>query len=287
MSPAIGWSTLRSTRPGGERRARSDAWYLRLVLAVARRAHRPCGLVPTPSRRWSRDEAALVARRAGDAPAREPPADSRVACPRSPRCPPPGARRSSARDTKGSQAVKQAAGAAKPTGAASRRAHPASPGEDARSVCLRVVADADGIIVVASDGSVMRSTNQERPCSDDPLLPSQTRIVRCSTGSATDVFGAVDGRDIVSVPLPAWLGIRIPPARRRRASALSHLRSPAGGGADTPLATPVRLSLPRMPRTIISDVDAALDAIYLAEPDSRRIVYANGGARQSGWCARR
>jgi PAS domain S-box-containing protein len=30
--------------------------------------------------------------------------------------------------------------------------------------------------------------------------------------------------------------------------------------------------------------DAALDAIYLAEPDSRRIVYANeGAARQSGW----
>ncbi len=107
--------------------------------------------------------------------------------------------------------------------------------------------------------------------------------------NATDAFGGrLTSDDVTQRAAASPLGIRVRlrPGRRGSSRPVRISVAPAGGGRQVFLLRDLSTLVAAEDAAHLykRTADGALDAIYLAEPDSRRIVYANdGAARQSGW----
>ncbi len=150
----------------------------------------------------------------------------------------------------------------------------------------------DGVIVVAADGLVAEINDVGAgmlgwPDAGAPL--GRTVQVVLERPDPTDAFGGrLTGDDIVlhAAASPLGIRVRVRPTRRQASRSVRVSVAPAGDGRqlfllrDLSALVAAEDAAHQYKRT----ADGALDAIYLAEPESRRIVYANeGAARQSGW----
>ena len=164
---------------------------------------------------------------------------------------------------------------------------------DASSILSSVLALTDDGVVVLTAERLVADINEAaavmlgwRDAGTPVGRPIQDLLER---SNATDAYGGrLTSDDVAQRAAASPLGIRVRlrPGRRGSPRPVRISVAPAGGGRQVFLLRDLSALVAAEDAALLykRTADGALDAIYLAEPDSRRIVYANdGAARQSGW----
>jgi PAS domain S-box-containing protein len=163
---------------------------------------------------------------------------------------------------------------------------------DSHGVLLSVLALTDDGVVVCDTQRVVVEMNEVATTmlgwgDGDPALgrPIEAVLDHANPGDARG--RRIGGDALVQAAGKSPLGIRarLRPARRRDQRSVRISMAASGGGAvfllrDLSALIAAEDAAHQYKRT----ADVAIDAIYLAEPESLRILYANeGAARQTGW----